>query len=98
MVRTTLILTASLLAIGAGAAVAAAPATWNSGYHNWWPGGFGYPMISATKITALWLGELAKPGARLLIAGFARTPGGNEGAGGADVPRAGRGSCVRAGG
>lgn len=46
MVRKSLILAASLAAIGAATAVAAAPPTWNSGYSNWWPAGFGYPPVT----------------------------------------------------
>lgn len=48
MVRKLLILTASLLAIGAGTAVAAVAPTWNSGYNNWWPGGFGYSPVTVS--------------------------------------------------
>jgi hypothetical protein len=39
-------LTAGLLAVGVGTAVAAVPPTWNSGYNNWWPGGFGYAPVT----------------------------------------------------
>ena len=46
MIRTVVILTAALLALGAGAASAQPAATWNSGYNGWWPGGFGYPPVT----------------------------------------------------
>ena len=49
-------------------------------------------MISRTKLTAEWPGELAKPAAGPLIPFFARVTGANEVDGGADAPRAGRGS------
>jgi hypothetical protein len=34
------------LPLSAGAASAQAPA-WNSGYNGWWPGGFGFPPVTA---------------------------------------------------
>jgi len=43
MIRRILILAVSLAAIGAGTAFAAGAPSWNSGYNNWWPAGFGYP-------------------------------------------------------
>jgi hypothetical protein len=46
MVRRLLMLTASLLVIGAGTAGAAVPPAWNSGYNNWWPAGFGYAPVT----------------------------------------------------
>jgi hypothetical protein len=46
MVRKTLILAMSLAALGAGTAIATVAPTWNSGYNNWWPGGFGYPPVT----------------------------------------------------
>jgi hypothetical protein len=46
MIRRTLILAVGLLALGAGTAFGAAAPTWNSGYNNWWPGGFGFPPVS----------------------------------------------------
>jgi hypothetical protein len=46
MARRILILTASLIAVGTATAVAAVAPTWNSGYNNWWPAGFGYAPIT----------------------------------------------------
>jgi hypothetical protein len=46
MVRKILVLTACLLVVGAGTAVAAVAPTWNSGYNNWWPAGFGYAPVT----------------------------------------------------
>jgi hypothetical protein len=46
MVRKVFILTLSLLALEAGTAVAVLAPTRNSGYNNWWPGGFGYPPVT----------------------------------------------------
>jgi len=47
MVRKIVILVVSLVALGAGPAVAAVAPTWNSGYNGWWPGGYGYPPVAA---------------------------------------------------
>ncbi len=33
-------------ALSAGVAAAQSP-SWNSGYNGWWPGGFGYPPVTA---------------------------------------------------
>lgn len=46
MVRKILILALSLAALGAATADAAQAPSWNSGYSNWWPGGFGYPPVT----------------------------------------------------
>jgi len=46
MVRKILILTTAVLALAAVAAAAQVAPTWNSGYNNWWPGGFGYPPVT----------------------------------------------------
>ena len=46
VVRKILILTTAVLALTAGAAAGQVAPTWNSGYNNWWPGGFGYPPVT----------------------------------------------------
>jgi hypothetical protein len=46
MLRRVLILTAGLLAFGAGAASAVVVPSWNSGYNGWWPAGYGYPPVT----------------------------------------------------
>jgi hypothetical protein len=46
MLRRILVLTVSLLAVGASAAVAATAPSWNHGYNGWWPGGFGFPPVT----------------------------------------------------
>jgi hypothetical protein len=51
MVRKVLILTASLLVLGAGGTSAQIAASWNSGYNGWWPGGFGYPPVTVNAKT-----------------------------------------------
>jgi hypothetical protein len=51
MVRRSLILTATLLALSAAAAGAASAPSWNSGYKGWWPAGFGYPPITVQSVS-----------------------------------------------
>jgi hypothetical protein len=46
VVRKILTLTAMLLVVGAGSALAAPAPTWNSGYNHWWPAGFGYAPVT----------------------------------------------------
>ncbi len=46
MVRRLLVLTVGLLAVGAAAAGAQGPPSWNSGYNGWWPSGYGYPPVT----------------------------------------------------
>ena len=47
MVLRMLVLTATLLTLGAAVAVGSSPVPkWNSGYNGWWPGGYGYPPLT----------------------------------------------------
>jgi hypothetical protein len=46
MVRKIVVLTTAVFALVAGGAIAQGAPAWNSGYNNWWPGGFGYPPVT----------------------------------------------------